>query len=75
MTSGCTARQCPSETHISVILMYQAIKSMWSSTLGSSLTPDSLERYLFVGDGEVSSASLNVDLLIMRLWKGDRRSA
>jgi len=55
--------------------MYQAIKSMWSSTLGSSLTPDSLERYLFVGDGEVSSASLNVDLLIMRLWKGDRRSA
>lgn len=30
--------------------------------------------WMSVGDGEVSLALSNADSLIMRLWKGDRRS-
>jgi len=36
------------------------------------LIKDKSSRLPGVGDGEVSSTSLNADLLIMRLWKGDR---
>ena len=47
----------------------------------SEVIRDSLNHAFFiskgggdVGDGAVSLASLNADLLIMRLWKRDRRS-
>ena len=43
-------------------------------TLHTRFTHTSLWVYAYAGDGEVSSALLNADSLIMRLWKGDRSS-
>ena len=43
-------------------------------TLHTRFTHTSLWVYSYGGDGEVSSALLNADSLIMRLWKGDRSS-
>ena len=43
-------------------------------TLYTRVTHTSFWVYSYAGDGEVSSALLNADSLIMRLWKGDRSS-